>query len=81
MGRCEAKAEERDEPAARFSQSPSRRVGRNRRDASVQAKELPRWVLQARQRTGLIEIDLGDRRFLRVNADAFGRVLNVMRRR
>jgi transposase len=51
----------------------------------VQAEELPRSAQDARKRTGLIEIDLGDGRCLRVDAEvdaaALGRVLDVMRRR
>lgn len=48
------------------------------------AEDLPRSARQARKWTGLIEIDLGDGRCLRVDteveADALGRVLDVMRR-
>jgi transposase len=51
----------------------------------VQAEELRCSAQEARKRTGLIEIDLGDGRCLRVDAevdaDALGRVLDVMRRR
>ena len=50
----------------------------------VPAEELPRSPQEAK-RTGIIEIDLSDGRCLRVDAevdaDALGRVLNVMRRR
>jgi transposase len=50
----------------------------------VRAEELPRSAQKA-ERTGIIEIDLGDGRCLRVDAevdaDALLRVLDVMRRR
>jgi transposase len=53
--------------------------------AVQEAKELPSSPQDARQRTGLIEIDLGDGRCLRVDAEvdaaALLRVLDVMRRR
>jgi transposase len=84
--RREARAKEHGEPAAQglvkvhVVASPTTAA---RQD--VRAEELPRSDQDARQRTGLIEIDLGDGRCLRVDAevdaDALGRVLNVMRRR
>jgi transposase len=84
--RREARAKEHGEPAApglvkvHVVAPPTSPAMRD-----VRAEELPRSARQARQKTGLIEIDLGDGRCLRVDAevdaDALGRVLDVMRRR
>jgi transposase len=83
--RREAKAKEHGEPAApglvkvHVVASPATAA---RQD--VRAEELPRSA-QETKRTGIIEIDLGDGRCLRVDAkvdtDALSRVLDVMRRR
>jgi transposase len=79
--RREAGAKEHGEPAApglvkvHIVASPTTAA---RQD--VRAEELPRSAQEAK-RTGIIEIDLGDGRCLRVDADALGRVLDVMRRR
>jgi transposase len=82
--RREARAKEHGEPAApglvkvHVVASPTTAA---RQD--VRAEELP-LSAQGARRTGIIEIDLGDGRCLRVDAgvdaDALGRVLDVMRR-
>ena len=83
--RREARAKEHGEPAApalvkvHVVASPTTAA---RQD--VRAEELLRLAQEAK-RTGIIEIDLGDGRCLRVDAevdaDALSRVLDVMRRR
>jgi transposase len=81
--RREARAKEHGEPAApglikvHVVAPPTTAT---RQDMPV--KEPPRSAQEARQRTGLIEIDLGDGRYLRVDAEvdanALGRVLDVL---
>lgn len=82
--RREARAKERGEPAApgliKVHVVAPPMTGAMQ---EVRTEELLRSAQEARQRTGLIEIDLGDGRCLRVDAeaDALGRVLDVMRSR
>lgn len=83
--RREARAKEHGEPAApgliKVHVAPPTTGAMQ----EVRTEELPRSAQEPRQKTGLIEIDLGDGRCLRVDAevdaDALLRVLDVMRSR